>query len=278
MIYKIGLLFFLGFFPNELIQAQTDITIAKDSVYYKIVQESIPCKRRLNKKYEFEILKVFHANQAVQDSINHFFFRLQYECIEGISDLKVDYATFKKALYDLCNDVKNKSESSWTYLNTGEFDIVLNNENIFTVNFTNYGVNGIPNEVFYNFNLKTGTLLESADIFKDNLGSLLNSLKQRIYEIVQVEYKDAVIESDGNNNDAIDMEEIIKAIEDGASFNSLMGYQLSIGEWGLEFHIFIGPYIPNSYFHRNNPYTFYFSFKELEPYLTEEFEELIKLD
>ncbi len=275
MIYKIGILLFLSFFPNEVIQAQIHTTIGNDSVSYEIVKESISCKVRLNKKYEFEVLKVSHPNKAVQDSINHFFFRLQYESIAGISDSQVDYEMFEKALWQLCNDVEDENENYWVYIDTGEFDVVLNSRNIFTVGFRNYDVNGRGTMMLYSFNLNTGAILESSYIFNDKLNSLLNDLKQRTYEILKIEYKDLVTESDGNDYDAIEVKEIIEAIEHGKSFNNLMGYQLIIGEKGIEFEIHVGEYATNSYFHRNNPYSYYFSFMELKPYLTEEFKKLI---
>jgi hypothetical protein len=186
-------------FKNESINQ-----VIVDSVAYKIIKDSIYCKA-INSYYHFKTLDVKHPNKKVEDSINSFFFLQQYESIADVTDLKIDLNILKNKLSSLCN---YEYDVSTMHIDTGEFDVVFNDLNIFSLDFINYDVNGRGLPMHYGFSLKTGKLLEDSDIFNNTSKSLIDNLKTKAFEILKEDYKN-LLKNDTNKEEAMVLKELI---------------------------------------------------------------------
>lgn len=242
------------------------VPISLCSVNYIIIKDSVFCESIQNKHCKFDYLQITYHNKAVQDSLNNFFFAKQMESLEVSEDL--DTTKFPK-LHVLKNNIRKlcSSYNAPSFISVPIFDVVLNDRNVFTVGITNYDVNGRGLRLIYSFDITSGKVLYSQDVFNSDIQSLVSDLKERAHKELIEDYK-YLIENIESHEEEEKSNHLKELIEQGK--NTMEWREFIISENGIEFVIFLN----DTFF---NPYIYSFSFEELKPYLNMEFTLLINL-
>ncbi|WP_271783492.1 hypothetical protein [Aquimarina algiphila] len=294
-LHYICLLLF-GFFALQSCQSQKANTTANnnlksrqvvaDAIAYHIIKDSVYCKGYEDDVLrEIELLQVEYHDKAVQDSLNNFFFRKQVESIGELNDLEgyngSDFQVLKRNIKRFCS--VETFDNAPSHINIAEFEVILNRQNIFTIDIRNYDWNGRGHIETYSFNLDTGKRFIDDEVFNDNIDNLFDDLSLRMLNTIKSDLEDIKNDNDLSDEDKKGYEEEYNNyIKDKQyQITTLPEWQIVIiPEWsglkekntlGIEFRIYKN--LGKVYF--GDPYdSEFYTMKQMEPYLTEEFRSL----
>ena len=255
---------------NTTTKTEAAKQIAVDSVAYEIIKDSVYCEYR-NFYHHLNILEIIHPDRKINNKLN----------LRILGYTPSDSVFFEDKIKEIKDTLKfNCSNSYDIYGNV--YEVKFNQKGIFSVLKTHTAYMSIVDQYNYiNIDINSAKEIEIEDIFSSNTPKLIKKINDKI--MFSINEQEQLIEEDYTGDDKesflSELNTFLEEDEDEYIFEKLPD-NFIITKKGLEYGIEFKAEITIFSFAARalNPYPqLFFTFEELEPYLTNMFKERMEI-